>query len=379
MRSFKKLQGLKDAYTNAGRKSYIIAGIAIITILASVLLSATIFSKKEGESEAQIYEYNEIEQRIADETKAFLANHIELTDAASAKIADAAVHDYNTIMSSDIDIINDGHIDAIKQHMRTAMLALAENAESFTNDELEGLASGIAEIILNAILGQIEAATSSAKTEEYLYLAESIQKQITELSEQKQKLKISIQADLPASQPSIGLDAEALLAAVNGMTDSELQELAKALGISLDELLALINAKNADINKLLEDKLAMLKEEIEKEVRSEIQTASKDNSQNTNTTGRNGRDGKNGTDGKDGTDGKNGEDGKTTYIAYADDTNGNGFSLTPTETSKYVGTCITSANSQPQEYASYSNWQIYRTYIITTTVDENNVTTVHIN
>lgn len=379
MRSFKKLQGLKDAYTNAGRKSYIIAGIAIITILASVLLLITIFSKKEGESEAQIYEYNEIEQRIADETKTFLANHIELTDEASAKIADAAVHDYNTIMSSDIDIINDGHIDAIKQHMRTAMLALAENAESFTSDELEGLASGIAEIILNAILGQIEAATSSAKTEEYLYLAESIQKQITELSEQKQKLKISIQADLPASQPAIGLDAEALLATVNGMTDSELQELAKALGISLDELLALINAKNADINKLLEDKLAMLKEEIEKEVRSEIQTASKDNSQNTNTAGRNGRDGKNGTDGKDGTDGKNGEDGKTTYIAYADDTSGNGFSLTPTETSKYVGTCITSANSQPLEYASYSNWQIYRTYIITTTVDENNVTTVHIN
>ncbi|MDE7021827.1 MAG: hypothetical protein K2P23_13155, partial [Lachnospiraceae bacterium] len=84
-------------------------------------------------------------------------------------------------------------------------------------------------------------------------------------------------------------------------------------------------------------------------------------------------------DGQNGKDGMDGTHGKTTYIAYADSPDGTGFSLTPTETSKFVGTCITDASQQPADYQSYENWQIYRTYIITTTTDENNVTTVHIN
>lgn len=95
--------------------------------------------------------------------------------------------------------------------------------------------------------------------------------------------------------------------------------------------------------------------------------------------GKDGRDGRDGRDGANGKDGKDGSDGKTTFLAYADDLSGTGFSLTPMETSKYVGTCITSESTQPRSYAAYSNWQIFRTYIITTTTDEYGVTTMHIN
>lgn len=79
-----------------------------------------------------------------------------------------------------------------------------------------------------------------------------------------------------------------------------------------------------------------------------------------------------------GQDGEAGKDGKTTYIAYADDKFGTHFSLTPTETSKYIGTCITSETNQPTDASYYGNWQLYRNYIITSVTDQNNNTTLYI-
>lgn len=85
-----------------------------------------------------------------------------------------------------------------------------------------------------------------------------------------------------------------------------------------------------------------------------------------------------GQDGADGKDGENGADGKTTYVAYADNKAGDGFSLVPTETSKYIGTCATTDETQPTNAAAYGNWQLYRNYIITSVTDENNNTTLYI-
>lgn len=114
--------------------------------------------------------------------------------------------------------------------------------------------------------------------------------------------------------------------------------------------------------------------------------------------------GLNGTDGKDGATGKSayeiavedgsaegmteaewseslkgekGDSGKTTYLAYADDNTGTNFSLYPLTTSKYIGTCITDKTTQPKTAGEYS-WQVYKTYVITSTV-EDGVTTVYIN
>ncbi|MBD5469911.1 MAG: hypothetical protein HDR19_01975 [Lachnospiraceae bacterium] len=93
--------------------------------------------------------------------------------------------------------------------------------------------------------------------------------------------------------------------------------------------------------------------------------------------GEDGKDGRDGIDGKDGENGRDGMDGKTTFIAYANDQYGTGFSLTPTETTKYIGTCITEETIQPSKASEYT-WQQYRTYIITSATDENKVTTLYI-
>lgn len=371
-----------------------------VFVLIIAIIAVIIFSSTEKE-ETVTYDYNAAQQKLADDVKAYLALYIDIPDDVAAQLADEAVSNYNFIISSGVDIVNDDHTDAIKQRIRRAMITLIQDAASMSDDDLDGMSSGIAEIIWNMVLSRIEEVTTDSSYEQdYIYLTESIQKQIDELEERK--MKVSIQANIKNNQDAAELDAESLLAAVNGMTDEELEELARSLGLSLEELKELLDSYGKNIRDGIENELAKEFEkkltELKKEITNEMQAkyansvGSSSGSSGRNGTngtngkdgnngrdGRNGEDGKDGQDGKDGADGSDGADGKTTYIAYADDIGGAGFSLTPTETSKYVGTCITAESSQPTDYASYSNWQIYRTYIITTTVDENNVTTVHIN
>ncbi|MCM1388124.1 MAG: hypothetical protein NC231_12410 [Bacillus sp. (in: Bacteria)] len=365
-------QKLKEKFGNSsGKKGMTVKGSMIvlaIIIIASIIVFTVMSLDKSKGAEAVTYDYNVAEQQIADAVMEYLALYLELPDEISAQIADAAVQNYNIIIDSNVDIVSDDHTEAIKQRIRIAMLSVLddETAAALTDDNLDALASGIASIIWNTLLERIEAATMDGNyKEEYLYLSESIQNQINELEERN--MKVTIQANIK-NNPNAELNAETLLATVDGMTDEELQELAKSLGLSLEELQALLSSTNENLKENIEKDLEKELADLKKEITKEIQVG-----KNTNNTGRDGR------DGKDGKSGENGADGKTTYIAYADDPSGTGFSLTPTETSKYVGTCITDASSQPQSYSSYSNWQIYRTYVITTTTDENGVTTMHIN
>lgn len=356
--------------------------LPIVVILAVIIAVAALMVVKNREQpEVVTYDYSAIEQQIADDVKAYLSLYLTLPDETAAQIADVAVQNYKIVIGSNVDIVSDDHTDAIKQRIRLAMVSLLdeETAAALTDDDLDALSSGIASIIWNSILSRIEATTiEDDYKEEYRYLSESIQNQINELEERK--MKVSIQANIKKNPDIVDMDAETLLAIVNGMTDAELEELARSLGLSLDELYALLASANENlkegIQKDLEKELAELKKELTKEITNQIQTSGKNAS---NTTSNNGRDGRDGSNGKDGKDGQNGADGKTTFLAYADDLYGTGFSLTPTETSKYVGTCITSESSQPTNYSSYTNWQIYRTYIITTTTDADGVTTMHIN
>lgn len=61
----------------------------------------------------------------------------------------------------------------------------------------------------------------------------------------------------------------------------------------------------------------------------------------TGAAGKNGKDGKDGEDGRDGIDGKDGQNGKSTYIVFAEDANGTGFSTSVTSESKYQATITT--------------------------------------
>ncbi len=368
-----KLSGLSK------KERFMLGGIAAIFIIVLIFLTLVYLSSNK-KVELTDYDYNTIEQQIADNVKEYISLFIELSKNVSAQIADEAVKNYNIILTSvGTDAVKDEHTEIIKQRIRETIFALIGNGdtEGLTEDELDSLAAGITEIIWNAVLSQIEEVVVTNNYEqEYTYLTESIQKQIDELAEQKMRITISASITDNEDEISDDIDAESLLAAINEMTDDDLQKLAAALGLSPEELQRLLNANNLALNKELEEKLAGLKKEISDELLLKYNNTVR--TQN-GSPGKNGTNGKNGKDGKDGEDGRDGSNGKTTYIAYADDMNGAGFSLTPTESSKYVGTCITDADMQPTDYKSYSNWQIYRTYIITTTTDENGITTVHIN
>lgn len=56
-----------------------------------------------------------------------------------------------------------------------------------------------------------------------------------------------------------------------------------------------------------------------------------------------------GQDGKDGTSGSN---GKSTYVAYADDSDGNGFSITDSNKG-YIGFCTIESDTQPTDPSAY--------------------------
>lgn len=156
---------------------------------------------------------------------------------------------------------------------------------------------------------------------------------------------------------------------LDGMKDDITSELQKNLQNSMKD------SMKDDVDKKIDSIKSEIASEIEKELKDSIKDGKDGKEGKEGAAGRNGQDGRDGADGKDG---ENGQDGKSTYVAYADDAFGSGFSLTPTETSKYIGTCITTADRQPTNASEYGNWQLYRNYIITSATDENNNTTLYI-
>lgn len=373
---------MKELFKN----KYFLLGAAVLVaiIICAICIPKALLAKERdtGNTEESVISYeNEVEQKLADRTMAYLDSYIELPVATKNELADAAVQNYRIVMASGTDTITDEITRAIQDRLRSSMLALIENSDQLSEEDLEGLSAGITEIIWDVVLGQlqqyVDTADVGSSKENYDYLIESLQKQIEDL--RKQKTKVSINARINSYG---NLDPEAL-------SEEELQLLAEKMGVSVPEIIDMINSATTRTDKDLVDKLEKelneLRKELQKEIQQEISTSERQTQTTTNgkdgKDGIDGKNGKNGTDGKDGIngkDGKDGSDGKTTYIGYADDPSGTNFSLTPTETSKYVGTCITSESTQPTDYAAYSNWQEYRAYVITATTDDSGVTTVHI-
>ncbi|MCM1125008.1 MAG: hypothetical protein NC429_00915 [Lachnospiraceae bacterium] len=361
------------------KKTLLLGGAMLPAIILCIVLAVKVSANKADEKEPKAYDYTEAEQKLADEVKAYLAQYLELPDETSGEIADAAVENYNIVLDSDTDVINDEITDAVRKRIRSTIFALYEQPETLSDETLDALSSGVTEIIWNAVLSVLQSASAeTAVTEEYAeeyeYLIQSLQSQIDALKERK--MKVSINANIHDKTDS-DVSGEDILAGISSMSEQELTELAEKLGLSAGQLRELWEASMSksnedlsdDMNEKLEKELDALRKELEKEIST---TAGKE--------GTAGKTGQKGEKGEKGADGKTGNDGKTTYIAYADDAYGTNFSLTPTETAKYVGTCITSAAQQPADYSQYSNWQEYRAYIITATTDpDTGVTTVHIN
>lgn len=358
------------------KKALFIVGAILLAIVLCIALAVKVSAKKAAQKEVKTYNYTEEEQKLANEVKAYLVQYMDLPEDTASEIADAAVKNYNIVLASDTDVINDEITEAVRKRIRSTIFVLSEQPETLSDETLDALSSGVTEIIWNAVLSMlqsvpVEAAITEDHKEEYEYLVQSLQSQMNALKERK--MKVSINANIQDKR-DLDITAEDILAGIDDMNEQELAELAEKFGLSIDQIRDLLESSisksnedlSDDMKEKFEKEIDKLRKELEKEISS---TASKE-----------GTAGKAGEKGEKGADGKTGNDGKTTYIAYADDAYGTNFSLTPTETAKYIGTCITSATKQPTDYSQYGNWQEYRTYIITSTTDpDTGVTTVHIN
>ena len=328
-----KVKGLPKAVKTAG----------LIGLCATVLVgSAFIFKEKEEPTTTRKYTVSE--EKLANEVKEYLGEYLLIEDSDSQQITESAVDAYEKIVSSGVNTITDEHVRVLQDSIESVLNDCVTD-EQISYEDKEALSSGIAQIILDTILERIENsqyASTARFEEEYTSLITSLQEQINELQQRSYQVNISTNIDKTNQETKL--------------SEEDLQEIYDS-----------VNKKIADsestIYENIDSDMSEIKKEIIQEIKSEYGNI---------------EDGKDGKDGKAGADGKDGNDGKTTYIAYADDTIGTGFSFTPTETSKYIGTCVSTSSKQPTDPALYSNWQVYRNHVITSVTDESG-TTVYIN
>ncbi len=339
---------------------------AVFMILFVLVITATKLFTKDTENVTE-YHYNAVEQQLADEVINFLNERVKISGNVAVEIANIAVENYRIVVNSDVDAVSDDHTEALEMRIRAALADNFSDDSNLSDDDKDGLSAGIAEIVWNTILSQLQTVTEVSDLEsEYYFLAESIQSQIDKL--EKRKMKVSIQANIKNNNTS-DMTSEELLTMIEGMTDEELQELLQSLGLSYDEFYNLIASSNSDIDQDLEDKLKKLREELKKEMANEIKTEVEKEVSDTNKTngssiksgadGRDGRDGKDGTDGKDGIDGK---DGQSVFIMYSATSSGDNMTKTPSSDTKYMGTYIgISESANPSDYT----WTRYSDATIT--------------
>ena len=363
--------------------------IGLLAIITAIILLVVIKGKDKDIEPPIEYDYTQEEQYLADSEIAFLDTYLSLTDENKRAAANEAVKIYRVIINSDTDIINAEHSNTIKTRLRQAIIKYCDYAEELTDEELNALSSGMCELIYEMILKGVDSIDEgSVNANDLELLRLSLEGQIEDLKSQKANIKIHIRADL---------DADTLISGFESLSDEELKEIATMLGYS--DIESLKSAYSG--NTLDEAQLNKLKDEVKKAIDKDLDKKISDKTKNLNgKDGRNGKDGKdgiNGRNGKDGSDGKDGKsayemakekgfigsesqyleslegtDGKTTFIAYATGPNGEGFSLSPTNTTKYIGTCMSYDTTQSADPKAYS-WSEYKDYIITYNAEENTV------
>ena len=354
----------------------ILIAAAILLILVIIMIVVTAKEKPSEEDEIEEYAYTVKEQVLADEVMVYLQGAVEgLGEAASAKTANEAVESYRLILQSDADLVTEDHTQAIQDRISKVLNEYVGKDAALSEADIPGLSAGVAEIVWKSILSQIESVTENVEESEYYYLAESMQQQIKELEERK--MKVSIRADI---KNNTDLTPEELLSMIEGMSDEEIEALAKSMGLSLDELYQLLESGSVG-DKELEELLAKLKKEMEKEFDQRLDKIDKEiaangvngnNGSNGNSAqasngasgkgGTNGKDGKDGQDGKDGKDGKAGQNGDSIFIRYSEDSTGKSMTEKPTASSKWMGTYVgANASTNPADYT----WTRYSAATIT--------------
>ena len=389
---------------------YTILGV-IIFLIAAVIFMLYGGGSRDAVETGSKYTYSTyVESKLADDVSWYLSGVDVIDKDARDDIADYSVQNYNAVIRSGTAAVTDEHSEALTGVFKNKLEEYASG--QLTEEELCALSSGISAYVWQAVLTSLNdyKATdlASDRDTEYMELAKSLQAQIDALEEKRMNIHITARIKDDGSSSSKSDESETtryiggagayesvnsdlnsdIDKKLNGMKSDLASELEKELnGNMTDDINKKMDGMKSDLNSELEK----LKNSIKDGTDGKDGTVGKDGKNGEDgedgkdgKDGKNGEDGEDGEDGKDGKDGKNGEDGKdgqdgkSTYVAYADDASGNGFSLTPTETSKYIGTCITTADNQPSNVSEYGNWQLYRNYIITSATDENNNTTLYI-
>lgn len=344
-------------------KFIVFAGAALLLLAVVLLIAYTI--RKDEPVPISDSGYSSEEKKLAEEVKIYLNEYFNLKEEQQDKIADEAVMNYRVIMKSGTQSITDAHTKALNEKMGNI---LDKYITGINQEEKEAFVSGINRIIFDTILNQLEQSTIAGTEdyrEEYQVLTKSLQAQIDALK--KKSTAINITAHIKSNDKEIA------------DTKNEIKDVSDELTSikqTIENMTTGENGKDGTDGKNGANGKdgADGKDGID----------GKDGADGRNgvdgkdgINGKDGADGKDGRDGKDGADGKNGADGKSTYIAYADDSSGKNFSFTPTETSKYIGSCVTASASQPTDASQYK-WQLYRSYIIQSETDANNNTTIYI-
>lgn len=344
---------------------YMFLGAAALMAAAAFFMLNGSGTKKNQERSYGTY----VESKLADDVIMYLSSCDALDDAGRAELADYSVQTYNMVLQSGTDTITDEHSAALAGMFKEQ---LTEYADGLPDADIDALSDGISSYVWEAVLLSLEIYKKGDMAPdyegEYLALAESLQQQIDALEEKK--MNIHITARLKEDEEAAAAASKETEAVFTRYMNGALNTVNTGIDKRIDDMESdITKIISSEVKSNVADEMDSMKSDITSELKNSIKNG---------TNGKDGKDGASGRDGRDGKNGEDGQDGKSTYIAYADDASGRGFSLTPTETSKYIGTCVTTADRQPTSASSYSNWQLYRNYIITSTTDENNNTTLYI-
>lgn len=347
-------------------KKWVLIGTAAFAVILALTLGLNLL----GRSEEKAYYYeNKVEALLAQRTIDYLDQNVVMKEDDLNEMGDMAVKTYNTILESGAVEITDEHSTAIEAAISDA-LNLYLRDEALSEADYEALAIGISKIILDVLLTELinsDLAINVNYSEEFNALTSSLQEQIADIERRLEKLRVNA---------TIRFNTDEIEANINEAISSSLEASKNEIYEEINNNVSGIVEKQ--VNEKEKEIVNTIKDDIINDVKDEVVSGKDGKDGKNGATGATGATGAAGPAGKDGKDGEDGSNGKSTYIAYADDDQGNGFSLTPTETSKYIGTCITEAATQPSSVSDYSNWQLYRSYIMTVTTDEHGESTLHI-
>ncbi len=295
-----------DFFRNMSQKSKLLlwGGVLVVCLLVAVL----VMNAAEKETPAAYTYESAIERKLAEDIKEYLGGYFTPEEADIEFVANEGVLCYRTILKSGTQSISNEHTEALNQKMRKILEEHTPSSKT-TYADLEALASGICKIILDTLLGQLEESALSDMNdyqEEYLALTASLQAQINALK--KRSTNINLTARIKNNKDEISKEVSDELS--NELSNAFSDRLSKELSNTKDE-----------IYDNMDEQIELIKEMLK--------------------------------------DVSDGEDGKTTYFAYAETSSGGGFSLYPTDKSRYIGTCVTADDTQPTAASSYSRWTLF--------------------